>query len=114
MGLQSMSIIKEIRHRAKYVIGPFVGIFAVGYFGFHVVYGDRGVFAWRQVEQRLEKAQNVAEQIRRKRFELEFKVRLLKPQTLDGDMLEERARLMLNYGHENDLVIMDLNDSSRQ
>jgi cell division protein FtsB len=31
---------------------------------------------------------------------------LLRPESLDPDMLEERARVLLNLAHPNDIVIM--------
>ncbi len=40
---------------------------------------------------------------------MENRVRLLEPGSLDPDMLEERARLMLNYGHADDIVILEGN-----
>ena len=44
---------------------------------------------------------------RAERETLERRVRLLNPGSLDADMLEERARLMLNYGHAYDIIILD-------
>ena len=47
-----MGLMQEIRARARYVIGPVLGICAVGYFAFHVVHGDRGLIAWWNIKQR--------------------------------------------------------------
>jgi cell division protein FtsB len=43
---------------------------------------------------------------RAERVELERKVSLLRPDNLDPDMLDERARAMLNYLHPRDLTLM--------
>jgi cell division protein FtsB len=40
------------------------------------------------------------------RAELERKVKLLRPDSLDPDMLEERAREVLNYTREDEVVVM--------
>ena len=40
-----MTTLREIRRRARNVIGPFLGLTAVVYFGYHTVQGDRGLFA---------------------------------------------------------------------
>jgi hypothetical protein len=31
----------------------------------------------------------------------------MEPGSLDPDLLEERARLMLNYGYDNDIIILE-------
>jgi cell division protein FtsB len=102
-----MSFIKEIRMRARYVIGPVLGIFAVTYFSFHAVQGDRGLMSWLKLHQHIEVASVSLKEITKEQIELERRVRLLHPESLDPDMLEERARIMLNYGHIDDIVALD-------
>ena len=52
-------------------------------------------------------AKQALETSRAERQSMERRVSLLEPGSLDPDMLEERARLMLNYGHVDDIVILD-------
>ncbi len=102
-----MGLMQEIRARARYVIGPVLGICAVGYFAFHVVHGDRGLIAWWNVKQRVATAKQALVVSQAERQALENRVRLLEPGSLDPDMLEERARLMLNYGYADDIIILE-------
>jgi len=102
-----MSLLQEFRARSRHVVGPLLGILAVGYFGFHVVNGDRGLFALLKIKQRVAAAKQALETSRAERQSMERRVSLLEPGSLDPDMLEERARLMLNYGHVDDIVILD-------
>ena len=102
-----MSFFKEMRKRARHVIGPVLGISAVTYFGFHAVQGDRGLMAWWKLRQHIEIASAHLSKVTKERKELEQRVRLLHPESLDPDMLEERARIMLNYGHVDDIVALD-------
>ena len=102
-----MSIFKEMRKRARHVIGPVLGILALAYFGFHAVQGDRGLMAWWKLRQHIEVASVRLNKITKERQKLEQQVRLLHPESLDPDMLEERARIMLNYGHVDDIVALD-------
>jgi cell division protein FtsB len=102
-----MSFFKEIRSRARHVIGPVLGISAVTYFGFHAVQGDRGLMAWWKLRQYIEVANISLREVNKERLALERRVRSLHPETLDPDMLEERARIMLNYGHIDDIVVID-------
>ncbi len=102
-----MSLLQEFRARSRYVIGPLLGILAVGYFGFHVVHGDRGLLAWLKIKQRVAAARQALEVSSAERLAMERRVSLMEPGSLDPDMLEERARLMLNYGHVDDIVILE-------
>jgi len=100
-----MGLIAEIRLRAKYVIGPVLGVCVVVYFAYHVVQGDRGMIAWWNLKQRVASARTVLQEISETRRTIQHRVSLLHPGSLDRDMLDERARLMLNYGHDNELII---------
>ena len=101
-----MRLIQELRSRARHVIGPVIGISYVVYFGYHVLHGDRGLIALRQLTQTVESAKKIHEGISEKRMALGKRVRLLYPGSLDPDMLEERSRVMLNYGYADDIVVM--------
>ena len=101
-----MGLFNELRLRARYVLGPVLGIFAVGYFAFHAFRGERGIIALRQLTHQVETAQIVYSKIKSQRLKLEHRVNLLHPDSLDRDMLDERARIMLNYGFIRDIVII--------
>ena len=102
-----MGLIQEIRDRARFVVGPVLGVCAVGYFAYHGVHGDRGLIAWWDIKQRVAAARQTLAVARAERETLERRVRLMNPGSLDADMLEERARLMLNYGYAYDIIILD-------
>jgi len=101
-----MGILAEIRIRARHVVGPVIGVCAVGYFAYHAVHGGRGLLAWQVLEQRVAELRADAAAVRTHRRALEHRVRLLHPGSLDADMLDESARRMLNYGHPDELVIV--------
>jgi cell division protein FtsB len=100
-----MGLIREFRARARHVVGPVLGVLAIGYFAFHAVHGDRGLIAWNNLKLRVEAAQVVLDDTSAERRVLERRVRLLNPRSLDPDMLDERARLMLNVGRDDEIVI---------
>lgn len=104
-GATAMGLLSELRVRGRHVIGPAVGICAIGYFAYHVVNGDRGLIAWRSLEQRVEVARTQLAEIKAEREILEQRVRLLHPESLDPDMLDEWARRVLNYGLPDETVI---------
>jgi cell division protein FtsB len=102
-----MGLLQEIHDRARHVVGPVLGLCAIGYFAYHVVHGDRGLIAWWNIKQRVSSAREALAATRAEREQLEHRVRLMEPGSLDPDLLEERARLMLNYGYDNDIIILE-------
>ena len=102
-----MGLLQEFRTRARYVLAPPLCLLAVGCVAYHVVQADRGLFAWWNIKQRVGAAKAALEVLQGERELLENRVRLLNPGSLDLDMLEERALLMLNYGHDDDIVILE-------
>jgi cell division protein FtsB len=101
-----MMVLDEIRRRGRAVVGPFLGLTAVVYFAYHTVQGDRGLLAWWRVNQEIKQAEETLSQLEDVRDNLDHQARLLRPDHLDADMLEERARLMLNMGRDNEVVIL--------
>lgn len=95
----------EIRRRLRYAVAPLLGMGAVVYFSYHIVQGDRGLIAWVHLKNEIVKAEETLTGIRAQKQELEKRVTLLRPDSLDPDMLEERARIMLNMGRPDERVI---------
>jgi cell division protein FtsB len=100
-----MGLIAEFRARARHVVGPAIGVCVVGYFAYHVVHGDRGLVAWRALEQQVASARTELSRVQSDRKALERRVLLLHPGSLERDMLDEWSRRILNYGHPDEIVI---------
>lgn len=100
-----MSMIRELRTRAKAIALPVVGACLVLYFAFHIVQGERGLIALWQLHQQIEQADLALTDVKSKRAALEHRVQLLSGEFLDDDMLDQRAREMLNLSRPDELVI---------
>ncbi len=100
-----MTLMNEIRRRLRYAVAPLIGMGAVVYFSYHIVQGDRGLIAWVHLKNEIAKAEETLATVRAEKTELEKRVSLLRPDSLDPDMLEERARIMLNMGRPEERVI---------
>ena len=100
-----MNILYELRKRAPQVALPVIGICVAGYFAYHAVQGDRGIIAWLVLNQQIRDAREIEGELAAERATLEQRVELLQPSTLDPDLLEERARVMLNVAHADEVVI---------
>jgi cell division protein FtsB len=92
--------------RLRYVLVPLIGALLVGYFGYHAVQGNRGLLTYLQLTQEIRKAELTRDLIRSERDLIERRVKLLRPDAMDRDMLEERSRQMLNLGHRDEVIVM--------
>lgn len=101
----TMLILREIRRRAKHVIAPLLGITALAYFGYHTVQGDRGLMAWWRLRHEIQVAEKILAETQDERQAMERRASLLRPDNLDPDLLEERARTMLNMGRDDEIVV---------
>lgn len=78
----------------------------LGYFLYHTVEGERGWVAQMNMQQRVIQAQDHYDRIHKEREALEHRVKLMRPDSLDPDLLEEEARKNLNYSKPNEIVIL--------
>jgi cell division protein FtsB len=92
--------------RLRRAILPVVGLLVLGYFAYHVVEGDRGIRAWNRLNQEIAAAKAERAAALRKRKAWERRVNSLRRGTIDEDMLDERARVMLNYARKDEIVIL--------
>ena len=100
-----MDLRRDIKRRLAQVTWPMLGACLAGYFVYHAVQGDRGIVAWMQLNQQIRVAETERDKTDTERQQMEQRVALLSNSSLDLDMLEERARVMLNFAHSDDLVI---------
>ena len=101
-----MLIFNELRARAKQIIAPVIGIAAITYFGHHTIQGEHGILTWLQLSSQVEQAHTTLHSLETKRSQLANRVRLLHPDHLDLDMLDEQARRLLNLGRADEILIL--------
>jgi cell division protein FtsB len=87
-----------------------LGLYAVaaaiiGYFGLSAYTGAHGLKAKQDLSQQQAELSAEVERARAERAEWEHKVSLLRSDRLDPDMLDERARRMLDYINPRDLIM---------
>jgi cell division protein FtsB len=91
--------------KLRQVMMPLVGATLMGYFAYHALQGDRGLIAWWNLRHEIEQTDLTLSEVTAEKQALERRVSLLRPESLDRDMLEERARLMLGFVHPRDRVV---------
>ncbi len=95
------------RNLISQLLATFLSFGLFMYFGFHLVHGDMGYFALRGVEQKLIEARIKYDSSVAHRMEIENRVKLLRPGSLDLDMLDERARVVIGFARPEDRVISE-------
>src|SRR2546430_6136589 len=99
-----MRVVQEIRKRAGLIAGPVLGVSLICYFGYHLVQGERGLLAWMRLTQEIKVAKAQLADLDGTRAALEGRVSLMRPEHLDRDMLDERARATLNLAAPHEIV----------
>jgi len=93
--------------RFKAVLGPLLLAAVLLNGSYQLVNGNRGLLAYRDLVQVIAEAQAIRDETARERTVLERRVSLLRPSTLDTDMIEERARMLLDLAEKGDVILFD-------
>ncbi len=78
----------------------------VAYFGMHAYSGNHGIKAKEDLDLQMSELATELKQLRAERGEWERRAALLRSESVDPDMLDERARAMLDYVHPRDLIYL--------
>jgi cell division protein FtsB len=78
----------------------------IGYFGVNAYTGKNGINARQELDQQIADLASEVERVKAERAEWERRVALLKADRIDPDMLDERARQLLNYLDPHEVTIV--------
>ncbi len=78
----------------------------IGYFGVNAYTGNHGIRARQGLDAQLEQLASERDVLRQERQRWERRVALLKSQSIDPDMLDERARALLDYVDTREITLM--------
>ena len=99
-----------IRTRLRFTLTAlalYVGVgLLIGYFAMNAYSGNYGLNAKQDLVVLIDDLTKELARAKADRAEWEGRVSLLRPEGLDPDMLDERARAMLDYVHPRDLVLL--------
>jgi cell division protein FtsB len=77
----------------------------IGYFGVNSYTGNHGLRAKQDLDQQIADLSKELASLRSERADWQQRVSLLRPEGIDQDMLDERARALLNYADPRDLIL---------
>ena len=82
-------------------------IFLCTYFSYFAIKGERGFFTYLYLQDKIAEATKIQNNYDKQRAELEQKVKLISSSSLDLDLLDERARAVLNVIGDDEFIIID-------
>jgi len=99
-----------VRKRLRSVLAA-LGLYAgaalmIGYFGVNAYTGARGLKANQDLAQQMSALSAELATLKLERQRWEHRVSLLRADAIDPDLLDERARAVLDYVDPHDLVLM--------
>jgi len=77
----------------------------IGYFGLNAYSGNRGLRAKLDLDEQIAQLNDELAGLKAERATWERRVLLLRSGSIDPDMLDERARALLNYADPRDLTL---------
>lgn len=78
----------------------------IGYFGINAFNGNHGLKAKQDIDQQIGALSGELARLEVERVQWERRIDLLKSKGLDPDMLDERARELLDYVRPDELIFM--------
>jgi len=91
--------------RLRHALIPFACLIIMAYFAYHAVQGRHGFMAWLELNKEIAQLEGEQTRLSETRLRLERRVALLRPESLDPDLLDERARALLGLSHRDELTI---------
>lgn len=100
-----------VSHRRRRTILTALGLYLfaaafIGYFAVNAFTGNHGLRAQQDLEQQLGAMQLELAALKAERAHWERRVSLLRPDRIDPDMLDERARALIGYADPRDLILL--------
>ena len=78
----------------------------IGYFGVNAYSGNHGLKAQKDIDQQMATLSGELTRLQHEQAQWERRIALLRSGSIDADMLDERARALLDYVDPNDITLM--------
>ena len=93
-----------VERKRRHIVSTALFIMLFCYFTYHAVSGDHGMLAYFILNKHVEELRQKADSVKATRLQLEHQVSMLKPNSLDLDLLEEQSRNLLGYAKQDEII----------
>jgi cell division protein FtsB len=91
--------------KLRWLLLPVGSLAVMGYFAYHSFNGDYGIWSRERMEREAVILEKELARLKDAHAVLAARAQLLRPESLDPDMIDERARDKLNLAQADELVI---------
>ena len=77
----------------------------IGYLSWHAINGERSFSQAERLGERIETLKAERDEVQSQRLALDSRVALIRPESIDPDLLEELARIKLGFVRPNDVIL---------
>ena len=102
-----MGILSYIANKCKNSGFLVLLMFLFSYFTYFAIKGDRGFLKYMYLQEKVAEGEKIQAGYDKQYAELQEKVNLLSPNSLDLDLLDERARTVLNVIGDDEFILLD-------
>jgi cell division protein FtsB len=106
-----MIAFQDKKHRWQRFAYPAVVMAILLYLAFHALNGNHGLYALFMEQRRAESLNAELKDVTAQRQILEADVHGLSDQSLDPDLLDERARIVLGYSNKDEMIHLATDDN---
>lgn len=83
-----------------------VGLGLCFYFSYHLLQGERSYFRYLSLNEKISEMKQQREKLKSDHADLETRVSMLRSDSIDKDLLEERARVVLGFRNQGEKDIL--------
>ena len=102
-----MNFLNDIKYWIKQSWLLMIPVMLFFFFVYNIFCGERGLQKYLYLKKEVQYAKEIATQYQQKTENLNQEIKLLSPNSLDFDLLDERARDVLNLVGKGEFVILD-------
>jgi cell division protein FtsB len=96
----------EHRYLVRKNLVTLIGMGLLMYFSYHLVQGERSYIRYISLNQSIATLTQEAADMQKERHDLETRVAMMRPGSINRDLLEERARVVLGFRREGEKDIL--------
>jgi len=90
----------------KAIFSNFIWVCIAGYFVYHIIIGGRGIISWTILSHEADQLESDLSKLRSENEFLNNKIKGMRSDSLDLDLLEEQAEKILGFCYAEDTVVL--------
>ena len=94
------------KNNLKSIFSNLIWICIAGYFVYHIIIGARGVVSWTILSREANQLESELTKIKKENEFMNNKIRGMRSDSLDLDLLEEQAQRILGFCYPEDTVVL--------